>query len=43
MRSIGAFFICFFMLSLLPVTGQCSDEVVVLYTGDTLGHVEPCG
>ncbi len=26
-----------------PSSAQITDELVILYTGDTLGHVDPCG
>ncbi len=44
MRSLK-FYLFFFLCFLLafPALGQCADELVVLYTGDTVGHVEPCG
>lgn len=44
MKSIK-YFLFFVACSLLafPVVGQCAEELVVLYTADTVGHVDPCG
>lgn len=43
---INVFFIIFFSLLLqvfISEPGQCGTDLVILYSGDTIGHIEPCG
>jgi hypothetical protein len=44
MKKYG-FWIAVFILSysVSSWAGESSKELLILYSGDTLGHVEPCG